>query len=117
MNEHYRVPASGGGCTVFHLNSSMSTLLEQISSLVTLDVDSMDPRVVERHPSIPFLDMTSNQGIAYAEAVRKENAIIVKAALDYARQKAGSAKDPLQDALDMLVRTQVPEMFRPDDHR
>ncbi|KAK7031273.1 hypothetical protein VNI00_013524 [Paramarasmius palmivorus] len=49
------------------------TLLSQIRSLVTVDIDSMDPEIAARHTKdIKFCDMTSNQAIVYSEALRPE---------------------------------------------
>lgn len=92
---------------------SSENLLSQICSIVTVDVDSMDPRVAACHTPSPlsskiFCDMTSNQAIVYNEAIRPENARLVELALSHAQardldQTAGS-EGRLQDAIDILVR-------------
>ena len=83
---------------------SDQSLLSQISSLVTLDVDSMDPAVAQKHLSAKFCGMTSNQGIVHNEAIRPENRALVQRALQYAdeQESIGSSRG-IQDALDMLV--------------
>lgn len=85
-----------------------TTLLSQIRTLITVDVDSMNPDVAARHAdsSGPFCDMTSNQAIVYNEAIRPESAHVVNAALEYARSTSAGLDDPgdlLQNAVDVLV--------------
>ncbi|KAF9444640.1 aldolase [Macrolepiota fuliginosa MF-IS2] len=65
------------------------SLLQQVRSLVVVDVDSMDPNVSKRHTTAGerFQDMTSNQGIALGEIVRPENADLVKAAILHVQEQ------------------------------
>ena len=89
----------------------MTTLLDQIRSKVTVDVDSMDPDVAARHtlPGATFSDMTSNQAIAYSEAVRPERADLVKSACTQIRSTEGQLDIDSQasNAADLLVCTSM----------
>ncbi|KAG7452739.1 aldolase [Guyanagaster necrorhizus] len=70
----------------------MSTLLDQVRTLLKVDVDSMDPAVASRHTSdsAKFVDMTSNQAIVagtvtpelLAEAVKVSGGGSVERVLD-----------------------------------
>ena len=84
----------------------MSTLLAQIRSVLTVDVDSMDPTVAARHTTdaVKFCDMTSNQAIVHTEAANPARASIFKAACDRARNPALDLEQQVSDALDVLVR-------------
>ncbi|KAL0958303.1 hypothetical protein HGRIS_000450 [Hohenbuehelia grisea] len=83
-----------------------ATLLEQLRKDLTVDLDSMDPSVAARHgPQGSFRDMTSNQAIAYFEAIKLERADVVQAAIDYVKSNTpGAAGDAfLQDVVDVLT--------------
>ena len=55
------------------------SLLSDVRAKLTIDVDSMDPAVAERHAAVAkFSDMTSNQAIVHNEAVRPERADLFK---------------------------------------
>lgn len=96
----------------------MSDLLTQIRTLVTVDVDSMDPEVTRRHtsPTVAFCDMTSNQALVYYQITTlHDNAPIIQAAIRYAERKPGWEEDPaayLQDVVDVLVRIVAPHLER-----
>jgi transaldolase len=84
-----------------------TSLLQQLRSLVVIDVDSMDPDVSQRHtgPGEQFQNMTSNQALAFNEAIRPENVKLVKEAIDYVRAK-NLDQDPeafKMDVIDTLV--------------
>lgn len=86
--------------------------LSQIRSLITIDVDSMDPDVARWHSenSDKFTDMTSNQAIVYFQAandhsvVKKTIELLRKQSPDWYQDPAKHDSD-LQDAVDLLVRT------------
>lgn len=84
-----------------------NSLLQQLRSIVTVDVDSMDPDDSKRHSVEEKLqNMTSNQGIALAEIVRPENVDLVKQAIKYVQDK-NLDQDPdsfKMDVIDTLVR-------------
>lgn len=65
------------------------SLLQQLRSLVVVDVDSMDPDVSKRHTTAEeqFQDMTSNQAIVLGQVIRPENAELVKEAIQYVHAK------------------------------
>ncbi|EGO03413.1 hypothetical protein SERLA73DRAFT_69285 [Serpula lacrymans var. lacrymans S7.3] len=64
---------------------SNPTLLSQIRTLVSVDIDSMSTAVATRHTdsSTLFCDMTSNQAIVHNEAVLPENAHVLKDISEY----------------------------------
>lgn len=78
----------------------MSTLLDQIRGLLTVDVDSMDPAVAVRHTSdsIKFVDMTSNQAIVAGTATPELLAEAVKL----------SSGGSIERVLDVLVSSLLP---------
>ncbi len=82
------------------------SLLQQLRSIVTIDVDSMDPDVSRRYSTEEkFQNMTSNQAIALAEIVRPENVDLVKEAIRYVQDKSLD-QDPdsfKMDVIDTLV--------------
>ena len=74
------------------------TLLDQLRSLVAIDVDSMDPAVARRHTAnLKFVDMTSNQAIVMGTATPE----ILKRAVDYAKAHGGEVTP--QRVIDVLV--------------
>lgn len=78
----------------------MSTLLTQISQLVTLDIDSNDAAVADRHSAAvgKFCDMTSNQAIVYNELIRPENSLLVQAAIKSVRdERDWDLDNPMQN--------------------
>ena len=83
------------------------TLFAQIRSLVTVDVDSMDPEVATRHTSSDYshAGMTSNQAIVCMEAVKPERKQLVLQAIALAKSKmAGANESALIDhVVDILV--------------
>ncbi|KAJ3563222.1 hypothetical protein NP233_g9084 [Leucocoprinus birnbaumii] len=80
-----------------------TSLLQQLRSLVVVDVDCMDPDVAKRHftPQEQFEDMTSNQALVLAEAIKPENVDLVKEAIAYVQGK-GLDQDPDNFKLDVL---------------
>jgi len=71
-----------------------------------VDVDSMDPVVAARHSKTAhFCDMTSNQGIAFAEASRLERIDVLKAACHKAKESipSGSLEEQVTMTLDVLT--------------
>lgn len=96
-----------------------NTLLSQIRSIITVDVDSMDPSVAKRHTlqHEAFCDMTSNQAIVLNEAAKSENATLVKDAIAYVNNQPnadGDAATVLQDIVDVVVRKYwLPSSERP----
>jgi transaldolase len=88
---------------------SEATLLSQMSKLLTIDVDSMDPEVTTRHTShsFSFCDMTSNQAIVQGQATRPERAHILESAIKFVKSKGQGDIDQEQmvdEVLDVLVR-------------
>ncbi|KAJ4472087.1 hypothetical protein J3R30DRAFT_3660003 [Lentinula aciculospora] len=84
------------------------TLLTQISQLLTVDIDCMDPEVAKRHTrstSSPFFcDMTSNQAIVSGEATRSEQAVLLRSAIEEAKKKQSPDSDTFaQDVLDIFT--------------
>jgi len=67
------------------MSASNRSLLSQLSTLLTVDIDSMDPAVVHRHEPFTFTDMTSNQAIVYAQATQPQNTALVREAVEYVR--------------------------------
>ncbi|KAJ7082698.1 aldolase [Mycena belliarum] len=94
--------------------SSSTTLLAQVRTLVTVDVDSMDPDVAARHSAVDkFCDMTSNQAIVHGQAARTERSELLKAAVEYVR---GQTKAELgatfeQDVVDVLTVLLAKEVY------
>ncbi|KAJ3752252.1 hypothetical protein EV360DRAFT_88931 [Lentinula raphanica] len=84
-----------------------STLLSQISQLITVDIDCMDPEVAKRHTttSAPFFcDMTSNQAIVGGEATRTEQSALLRAAIAEVKEKRDLDSDSFaQDVLDLFT--------------
>ncbi|KAJ3832304.1 hypothetical protein F5878DRAFT_16128 [Lentinula raphanica] len=84
-----------------------STLLSQISQLLTVDIDCMDPEVAKRHTttSAPFFcDMTSNQAIVGGEATRTEQSALLRAAIAEVKEKRDLDSDSFaQDVLDLFT--------------
>ncbi|CAK5268933.1 unnamed protein product [Mycena citricolor] len=92
------------------MSAPASTLLEQIRSLVTVDLDAMDPDIAARlTQQTKFCDMTSNQAIVHGQATRPERALLLKHAVEYAKQKRTStgpalgSVDSVQDAIDVFT--------------
>lgn len=84
------------------------TLLTQISELVTVDIDCMDPEVAQRHTlssSAPFFcDMTSNQAIVSGQATLPDRAVLLHSAIDEVKGKQSVGSDTFaQDVLDVFV--------------
>ncbi|KII84682.1 hypothetical protein PLICRDRAFT_46081 [Plicaturopsis crispa FD-325 SS-3] len=96
---------------------SSTTLLSQIRSAsgITVDVDSMDPRVAARHTtsSEAFSDMTSNQAILYGEALRPENAEIIRSVVETVKNKEPTvdADKAAMDVIDLLTVRFAKEVF------
>lgn len=85
-----------------------TSLLQQLRSLVVVDVDSMDPQVAHRHTTADqkFQDMTSNQALAYNAATHLDNAELVRQAIKYVHDKnLDQGPDTFKmDVIDTLVR-------------
>ncbi|KAF9023272.1 aldolase [Hymenopellis radicata] len=84
----------------------MATLLDQIRSIVAIDVDSMDPAVAKRHTTdtVKFLDMTSNQAIVMGNASPE----VLQRAVDYAKSKGGDVTvERVVHVLTVLLAKQV----------
>ena len=86
------------------------SLLAQIRSQLTVDVDSMDPAVTQRHTTVNarFCNMTSNQAIVHGEAIRPERRGVLDEAMRIALE-VGQRQEDQEDALvervlDVLVR-------------
>ncbi|KXN81703.1 Transaldolase [Leucoagaricus sp. SymC.cos] len=79
------------------------SLLQQLRSVVVVDVDSNDSEVSRRHTTAEekFHDMTSNQALVYNEAIRPENADLVKEAIHYVQSKE-LGQDPETFKLDVI---------------
>lgn len=84
----------------------MATLLVQIREKVAVDVDSMDPKVAERHTAAGdmFHDMTSNQAIVQVQAANPDSAGILKEVCDRVKSSKLDLEHQVSDALDLLVR-------------
>jgi transaldolase len=88
-----------------------TSLLQQLRSLVVVDVDCMDPDVAKRHTGTTqeekFEDMTSNQALVYNEAIKSENAELVKQAISYVHSKDldQDSESFKMDVLDVIVCT------------
>ncbi|THH34027.1 hypothetical protein EUX98_g88 [Antrodiella citrinella] len=82
------------------------TLLTQLRERLVVDVDSMDPAVAANHSKdARFCDMTSNQGIALAEASRPDRARVLTAACLKVKESipSGSLEEQVTTALDILT--------------
>ncbi|KAF5392774.1 hypothetical protein D9757_001011 [Collybiopsis confluens] len=84
------------------------TLLSQISEIVAVDIDCMDPEVAKRHNASTaspfFTDMTSNQAIVSGEAVRPERAALLQEAIDEVKAKQSTDSPSFaQDVLDVFT--------------
>ncbi|KAG5637752.1 hypothetical protein DXG03_004326, partial [Asterophora parasitica] len=83
--------------------SAPLSLLEQLSTLVKIDTDSLDPGVAQRLG--PFEDMTSNQAIAYQQAIQPENERLIREAVKEVQElHANSGEGPdvyLRELLDV----------------
>ncbi|KIM72469.1 hypothetical protein PILCRDRAFT_829717 [Piloderma croceum F 1598] len=91
------------------------TLLSQISKLLTIDVDSMDPEVAIQHTrsSFSFCDMTSNQAIVQGQATRPERAHVLECAINLSKSK-GDGVNPehvVDKALDILTVLFAKEVY------
>ncbi len=77
------------------------SLLDQIRSIVTIDVDSMDPADAKRHTTdtVKFADMTSNQAIVFGNATPA----VLQRAVDYAKSKSGGGGVTVERVVDVLV--------------
>ncbi|KDQ60312.1 hypothetical protein JAAARDRAFT_174366 [Jaapia argillacea MUCL 33604] len=88
------------------------SLLSQISSTVTIDVDSMDPQVAAGFESIyQFCDMTSNQAIVYNESIRKERTHILKSVIQAAKESHKNIEGAVDDAVNLLTVLLAKEVF------
>ena len=67
---------------ISNIEHMANTLLDDVRTQVTVDVDSMDPAVAAKHTGdvVRFCDMTSNQAIVFGEASRPERAVVLQAA-------------------------------------
>lgn len=87
------------------------SLLAQIRKRLTVDVDSMDRAVAQRHTAdgMKFCDMTSNQAIVAGEAGRPERRALVDQAISLALQEAKETGEEgetvVERVLDVLVRS------------
>jgi hypothetical protein len=98
------------------LTATSMSRLSQIRSLVTVDVDSMDPDVAKWQSENyeKFRDMTSNQAIVYFQAAKDHS--LIRKAIELVRDESpGWYQDPtnqdhdLQEAVDVLVRKILPQ--------
>ncbi|KAF7979300.1 hypothetical protein HWV62_43016 [Athelia sp. TMB] len=96
------------------MSLSHTTLLSQISEIVTIDVDSMDPVDAARHTStsFKFCDMTSNQAIVQGQASRPERSQLLDAAVDSVISKhrgtdQNQVVDEILDTLTVLLAKEV----------
>ncbi|KAF7972457.1 hypothetical protein HWV62_17942 [Athelia sp. TMB] len=96
------------------MSLSHTTLLSQISEIVTIDVDSMDPIDAARHTStsFKFCDMTSNQAIVQGQASRPERSQLFDAAVDSVISKhrgkdQNQMVDEILDTLTVLLAKEV----------
>lgn len=82
-------------------------LLAQISELVTIDIDCMDPEIAQRHtpsPALFFCDMTSNQAIVSGQATLSDRTALLRSAIDEVKEKQSVDSDNFaQDVLDIFV--------------
>ncbi|KAK0459494.1 uncharacterized protein EV420DRAFT_269371 [Desarmillaria tabescens] len=80
----------------------MTTLLDQVRALLTVDVDSMNPTVANRHTSdsVKFVDMTSNQAIVAGTATPELLAEAVKVS-------GGGSVERVLDVLTVLLAKRV----------
>ncbi|KAK0210522.1 hypothetical protein DFS33DRAFT_1378515 [Desarmillaria ectypa] len=80
----------------------MTTLLDQVRALLTVDVDSMDPAVTNRHTSdgVKFVDMTSNQAIVAGTATPELLAEAVEVS-------GGGSMERVLDVLTVLLAKRV----------
>ncbi|KAF8067588.1 hypothetical protein FPV67DRAFT_1415940 [Lyophyllum atratum] len=89
------------------MSNSNDSLLSQLHTLVTIDIDSMDPAAAANHGTLTFTNMTSNQAIVYAQATRPENAGLVREAVGYVRAvhstTSGEPAIYLREALDVVT--------------
>ncbi|GLB39320.1 putative transaldolase/Fructose-6-phosphate aldolase [Lyophyllum shimeji] len=89
------------------MSSPNRSLLSQLSTIVTVDIDSMDPAAALRHESGTFADMTSNQAIVYAQAIKPENEGLVREAVEYVRaSNSGAPAEPakyLREVVDVVT--------------
>ena len=87
-----------------------NTLLDDVRTQVTVDVDSMDPAVAAKHTDdvVRFCDMTSNQAIVFGEASRPERAVVLQAACQRVQGSDIDHEQQVTDALDILVRISFP---------
>ncbi|KAI0335268.1 aldolase [Cubamyces sp. BRFM 1775] len=92
-----------------------ATLLSDVRSQVTVDVDSMDPDVAARHTTAEhkFCDMTSNQAIVYSEAIRPQRAHVFNAAVDQIRSAESQLdlETQVSNALDLLTVLLAKEVY------
>ncbi|KZP13424.1 aldolase [Athelia psychrophila] len=82
--------------------SSPTTLLTQISEIVTIDVDSMNPIDADLHTStvFKFCDMTSNQAIVQGQASNPDRAQLLDDAVQSVTSKrVGVPQDQLVDEI------------------
>ena len=87
---------------------SSANLLTQLRERVVVDVDSMDPTVASRHAQdARFCDMTSNQGIAFAEVAKPERIDVLREACKRAKRSLPDAgvDEQIVLALDIMVGT------------
>ena len=86
-----------------------ASLLSELRSQLTVDVDSMDPDVAARHTTArhSFCEMTSNQAIVYSEATRTERADVLESAIRTISDKSlePSLQQTVDDIVDLLVRS------------
>ncbi|KAF5343836.1 hypothetical protein D9756_011339 [Leucocoprinus leucothites] len=80
-----------------------TSLLQQLRSLVVVDVDCMDPDVAKRHTTQEeqFHDMTSNQALVLTETIKPENEGLIKEAIGYVQSK-NLDQDPDTFKMDVL---------------
>ncbi|OBZ79776.1 Transaldolase [Grifola frondosa] len=88
------------------------SLLSLVRSQVVVDVDSMDPKVAERHTTETerFCDMTSNQAIVYSEAIKPARAAILQTACGHAGTSA-DLETRVADVLDLLTVSYATKVF------
>ncbi|KAJ7765938.1 aldolase [Mycena maculata] len=93
--------------------SPPTTLLAQVRTLVTVDVDSMDPDVAAQY-STPqkFCDMTSNQAIVHGQAALPERSALLQAAVEYVTKETnGKGENFQQDVVDVLTVLLAKEVY------
>ena len=83
----------------------MATLLDELSSHLAVDIDSMDPTLARRRweEGKPFRDMTSNQAIVFFEAEKPEKIEVLKLACGQVKDSDLDLEQKVTDALDLLV--------------